>query len=219
MNNDTKNKLTSGTNQSDLTSGNACWETPPLVFEKLNADFGPFDVDLTADVQRHLCDVWFGPDSNVGEFDALTADWWSHGLNGYSNPPYGPFIQQLLPKAKYWALEGFITTLLLPMRVTKAFKAHILKHAGQLGASDLLFCDSRLTFFENGIPRLNEKQWVQHGKAVADPAVFDSIIVRYCPHATVLNVDIWHVPKHVTAADLSRAVLARERREAFAEIA
>lgn len=67
MNNETKNKLTSGTDQADLTTGNACWETPPLVFRKLNEDFGPFDVDLTADAQRHLCPTWFGPDSNVGE--------------------------------------------------------------------------------------------------------------------------------------------------------
>lgn len=211
MNNATKNKLTSGTDQSDLTSGNACWETPPIVFEALNQDFGPFDVDLTADAQRHLCPVWFGPQSNVGEFDALAADWPACGRrNGYSNPPYGPFIQRLLPLAKHWTRrgdyhDGFTTTLLLPMRVTKAFKAHILK-----GASDLLFCDSRITFFENGVPRLNEKQWREKGRAQADPAVFDSIVVRYRPGTTALNVGIWQVPKHVLQLDLDRAVAARK---------
>jgi len=211
MNNDTKNKLMSGTKQDDLTTGNACWETPPLVFAKLNEEFGPFHVDLTADAQRHLCPVWFGPQSNVGEFDALTADWAAAGRrSGYSNPPYGPFIQKLLAMAKAWKHPGdyhagFATTLLLPMRVTKAFKAHVLK-----GASDLLFCDSRLTFFENGIPRLNEKQWTDYGRAVADPAVFDSIIVRYRPRVYDLTVGIWNVPKHVTKADLDRAVERRK---------
>lgn len=210
MNNETKNKLTSGTDQSDLTSGNACWETPPLVFEKLNRDFGPFDVDLTADAGRALCDIWFGPGSNVAEPDAIGADWPACGRrNGYSNPPYGPFIQKLLAVAKGWAKpgdyhDGFTTTLLLPMRVTKAFKAHVLD-----GASELLFCDSRLTFFENGLPRLNEANF-RKGKATADPAVFDSIIVRYVPGMTELRVGVWEVPKHVTPADLSRALARRK---------
>jgi hypothetical protein len=204
MDNATKNKLVSGTDQADLTSGNACWETPPLVFSKLSEDFGPFDVDLTADARRHLCPTWFGPQSNVHEHDALLADWNFWGKSGYSNPPYGPFIQQLLPHAKAMAANGFSSALLLPMRVTKAFKAHILN-----GASDLLFCDSRVTFFENGIPRLNEKNWIEKGRAVADPAVFDSIIVRYRPGVTTLNVGIWEVPKHVTADNLARAIARR----------
>lgn len=205
MNNATKNKLTSGTKQADLMTGNACWETPPLVFEKLSQDFGPFDVDLTADAQRHLCPVWFGPQSPVGECDALRAPWRTFGERGYSNPPYGPFIQRLLPRARDFAALDFTSTLLLPMRVTKAFKAHVLT-----GASELLFCDTRLTFFEDGIPRLNEKQWIKHGRAVADPAVFDSILVRYIPGQTQVRIGIWHVPKHVTADDLARAVARRK---------
>lgn len=133
MNRATRDKLVSGTQQDDLTTGNACWETPPLVFEKLNKDFGPFDVDLTADAKRHLCPVWFGPDSSVGEFDALAARWHDHGRSGYSNPPYGPFIQRLLAKAKLEASAmHFTATLLLPMRVTKAFKAHVLDGASEL---------------------------------------------------------------------------------------
>lgn len=208
MDNATKNKLTSGTDQSDLTTGNACWETAPLVFQKLNEDFGPFDVDLTADAQRHLCPIWFGPNSPIGQFDALTAIWQGGGRRrGYSNPPYGPFIQKLLPVAQHWARADFSSTLLLPMRVTKAFKTYVLN-----GASELLFCDTRMIFFENGIPRLNEKQWTESGRAVADPAVFDSIIVRYVPGQTTLRVGIWNVPKHVTADDLARAVAQREAR-------
>lgn len=217
MNRATRDKLVSGTDQADLTTGNACWETPPLVFNKLNEDFGPFDVDLTADSQRHLCQVWFGPQSNVGEFDALTVDWLSHGRNGYSNPPYGPFIQALLPYAKAMATHGFASTLLLPLRITKAFKEHILPCAGVTGASDLLLCDRRLTFFEDGVPRLNEAKYGKRGKkgqllkTPTDPAVFDSIIVCYRPGATRLNVATWHVPKHVTAEDLARAIERRKK--------
>ena len=94
--------------------------------------------------------------------------------------------------------------MLLPMRVTKAFKAHILR-----GAAELIFPDTRLTFFEDGVPRLNKKAWREEGRAVADPAVFDSIIVRYRPGMKVNarpTLNEWKVPKHVTPADLARAV-------------
>ena len=207
MNRATRDKLVSGTVQTELTSGNACWETPPAIYEALNRDFGPFDVDLTADAQRHLCPVWFGPDSNVGAFDALTADWGTAGTNGYSNPPYGRFIQQILEKAKLESLRGFSSTLLLPMRITKAFKEHVL-----VGASDLLFCSRRITFFEDGIPRIGEERRTKKGKVCkphGDGAVFDSMIVRYRPGARALNVGLWEVPKHVTAEDLARAVARR----------
>lgn len=190
MKRETRDKFASGTDQSDLTTGNACWETAPAIFEKLNEDFGPFDVDLTADAQRHLCPNWFGPGSNVHEHDALLAHWGFWGRCGYSNPPYGPFIQRILPKAKIEAEQGFSSTFLLPLRVTKAFKAHILQ-----GASDLLFCDKRLVFWENGAPRLNPKT----GKP--DSALFDSIIVRYRPGVWLRPaIDVWRVPEHATIA-------------------
>ena len=213
----TRNKMVSGTGQADLTTGNACWETPPLIFDKLNEDFGPFDIDLTADSQRHLCDVWFGPDSPYGScgYDALNVNMlddpqcigdWSASLNhcGYSNPPYGPFIQKILPLAKANALHcGFTSVFLLPLRVTKAFKAHIL-----IGAADLVFPDKRIVFFENGAPRINQKLWLTKGKLSADPAIFDSIIVRYAPGTPVdasPKLSTWEVPIHVTAQDLERA--------------
>lgn len=208
MNRATRDRFASGTNQADLTTGNACWQTPPLVFKKLNEDFGPFDVDLTADKGRTLRRQWFGPDSSENT-DALVAPWSLFGTRGYSNPPYGPFVQKLLEKAKREAAKGFASTLLLPMRVTAAFKQHVLKRGEAIGASDLLFCDSRLTFFEHGLPRLNEKQFHYHQRAVGDPAMFDSIIVRFTPGATAFNVDTWHVPPHVTPDDLTKAFARR----------
>lgn len=212
MNNATKNKLMSGTKQADLTTGNACWETPPLVFAKLVEDFGPFDLDLTADPQRHLCPVWFGPGSPVEEYDALTAEWPGYGHSGYSNPPYGPFIQKLLARAHVWRDHGFASTLLLPMRVTKGFKKHIIG-----GGAELFFCDKRITFFEDGVPRLNERLFRTPRKdgqprvPRGDGSVFDSIIVRFDPRISHTHADIWQVPKHVTADDLARAVERREK--------
>ena len=199
MNRATRDKLAAGTSE-DLTSGNACWETPPLLFEKLNNDFGPFDLDLTADAQRHLVPRWFGPESPLEEIDALEAFWPAYGRSGYSNPPYGPFVQAMLAWARAMAAEGFVSTLLLPMRVTRAFKDVILP-----GASDLLFCDARIPFFENGVPRLNERAWREEGKARADAALFDSIVVRFGSHPYELKVGVYELPEMVTKADLARA--------------
>ena len=215
MNRATRDKFASGTKQVDLTTGNACWETAPLVFAKLAEDFGPFDIDLTADATRHLCALWFGPDSPVGERNALTARWHHYGQSGYSNPPYGIFVngteskhgrgrKGLLEKAKEEAQIGFCSTLLLPLRITRSFRRHVLD-----GAAEVLLPDKRFVFFEDGAPRINRRMFVEKGKVIADGALFDSVLVRYEPgHVGPPVLKTWKVPKHVTADDLERA---RER--------
>jgi hypothetical protein len=197
MNRDTRDKFASGTDQSDLTSGNACWETSPAVLAALNRDFGPFDVDLCADATRHLCPTWLGPGSNHGlhAADALTAPWILYGDTGYCNPPYGAFIAKILPKAKQEAANGFTSVFLIPMRATKAFRQHILR-----GAAELLFCDKRLIFWENGAPRVNAKT------KKPDCALFDSIIVVYRPGSNWENdgprVSVWEAPNYAEQAPL-----------------
>lgn len=213
----TRDKFASGTDQANLTTGNACWETAPLIFEQLNEDFGPFDIDLTADAQRNLCQAWFGPDSPFGRggYDVLTAnalgdpqadgDWSAFDVsNGYSNPPYGRFVNCLLPLAKANAQNcDFTSLLLLPLRVTKVFKEHVLD-----GASDLIFPDKRLMFFENGIPRCSYRKPGKSGiaKLGSDAALFDSALVRYSPGWTgAPRLSVWKVPPHVTKDDIARA--------------
>jgi phage N-6-adenine-methyltransferase len=187
MNRATRDKFASGTNQADLTTGNACWETPPAIFDALDAEFH-FDVDLTADAARAKCRTWLGPGSTHGlhAHDAIAAPWACYGDTGYSNPPYGRFVGQMLAKAKWEADKGFTSVLLLPMRVTVAFRAHVLR-----GAAELRFCDKRITFWENGAPRINPRT----GKP--DPALFDSIVVVYRPGISDPRVSVWQVPPHV----------------------
>jgi hypothetical protein len=206
MKRETRDKFASGTNQATLTSGNACWETPPAIFNALNADYGPFDIDLCADAGRALRPAWFGPGSPIGA-DALTADWLAHGRRGFANPPYGAFVPLLLAKARREAALGFRSVLLLPMRATKAFHAHVLGHA-----AELLFCDRRIVFFEDGVPRLNTTQWIKNGRNVPDSALFDSIIVTFDPSRLRLNVRAWAVPKHVSPSDIDRAAQRRAAR-------
>lgn len=199
VNRATRDKFASAT-QADLTTGNACWETAPALYEALNDEFGPFDIDLTADSDRHLCDLWFGPGSPVGEYDALSAVWAAHGLRGYSNPPYDRrFVPKILARARYMQELGFESLFLLPLRVTKAFHEHVLK-----AASDLYFLDKRLVFFENGVPRCS---FDKSGNVRPDTALFDSILVRYRLDNDYDNrpeVHTWHVPKHVFPADIER---------------
>jgi hypothetical protein len=172
------------------TPKNWGWETPPAVYQKLDHDFGPFDVDLTADQGNHLCPVWLGPGSPYHE-DALTASWWEYGDNGYSNPVYGKFAEKMLLAADIAKGLEFRTTLFLPLRITRAFKKHVLQ-----GAQELLFCDKRIVFREHGAPRFSRDKT---GKMRPDTALFDSIVVRYYPGGAgrELKVGVWEVPPHV----------------------
>lgn len=184
MNRATADRFNSKTSE-DITKGNACLQTPPAIFQKLNHDFGKFDLDLTANEHSHLLPKWFGPGSPLGR-DALKVIWMEHGTNGYSNPPYGPFVPLILTLAKKRAKFGFSSTFLLPMRANKSFRINILQ-----GAADLLFCDERICFYENDAPKVN----LITGKP--DVAMFDSIVVNYRPGYTgKVNVGVWDVPKH-----------------------
>lgn len=187
MNTETRKKITAGTDGAD--AANAKWQTPPEVFDKLQRDFGPFDIDLFADDDNHLLPRWFGPsDSNAcsGIDDALAIRWPEYGRCGFGNPPYGRIVVRVLAHAKQMAREGFDSTLLLPMRVTKAFSAHVMH-----GATQLFLCDKRILFYENGKPRMDSKNQPQ-------PAVFDSMIVRYMHghYPQRPYVDLWRVPPH-----------------------
>lgn len=217
----TRDKFTAATNR-DLTTGNACLETPRPVFERMNELFGPFNLDLTGDLARHHLPRWFGPGSPVGELDALEAFWPQWGENGFSNPPYGPFVQALLEWARLMAAFGCSSSLLIPLRVTRAFKDHVIapvsmtdgKGAAVAGASDLIFCDKRIPFFENGLPRLNERAWVEEGVARADGALFDSIIVRFSAgHSGPARLGVFEVPPCVSAEDLERAAALRRAKD------
>jgi hypothetical protein len=202
VNRQTRDKVVSGTNQANLTTGNACWETAPRVFQKLNEDFGPFDIDICADQQRALCRLWYGPGSELCE-DALLAPWHDHGRKGYDNPPYGRFIQKILAKAVAEVDAGFTSVHLLPLRITKAFKEFAVARA-----ADILLPDKRLVFFENGVPRCTAS--TKRGKPIPDTSVFDSVIVRFAPDASAQpRLGVWKVPPHVTAQDLERVVQRR----------
>ncbi len=190
MNRATRDKFTSGTNQVDVTGGNACWQTPPAVFEKLHDEFA-FDIDLFADAGRALAPVWFGPGSEFAE-DALATVWGEWGTTGFANPPYGAFIGDVLVKAEFAAMNGFTSVHLIPLRMTKALRWAVFTSKR---VSDWLFPDRRITFFENGAPRLYRNK---QGLLVPASALFDSTILVFRPGVHLHpKVREWRVPDHV----------------------
>lgn len=188
MNAATRRRITSGTDQADLTGGNACWQTPPVVFNWLNDRFR-FDVDLCADVTRALLPVWFGPGSEFEE-DALTAPWHEFGEFGFCNPPYGAFVAPVLRKAAEEARCGFTSLHLIPLRMNSGVREAVFR-SGQV--SRVMAANRRITFFENGAPRRDAK-----GNPM--PALFDSMLLVFEPgrHPFPVLVE-WDVPVHVSA--------------------
>lgn len=54
------------------------WLTPPDLYARLNAEFGPFDFDPC-------------PNPKLDDFDGLTCEW---GKSNYVNPPFGSILHQ-----------------------------------------------------------------------------------------------------------------------------
>ena len=109
------------------------------------------------------------------------------------------FVAKMLETAREQAVLGFETTLLLPVRITNAFRQYVMR-----GADSIWLADKRLVFFENGVPRCSkDKRGVWH----PDPAMFDSMIVRYVPGTDLdarPRLHEWKVPAHVTDDDIDR---------------
>lgn len=85
--------------------------TPREVYERLEADFGPFTIDLAA----HAGNAKHSRYLSVIE-DSLASSW--DGETGYLNPPYGRGIDAWLKKARRSAIAGrAVIVQLIPANV------------------------------------------------------------------------------------------------------
>ena len=167
MNRDTRDKFVASTDQSKLAYGeSACLETPPELFATLHAEFH-FNIDLTANEQNHLLPVWYGPGS-ISASNTLDAAWSREARCGFSNPPYGRFIELILAKAV--VQQNFTSVFLLPLRAARWYRDFVLPHADEVRHIP------RVTFNYQGKPAKHDK----HGRPAT--ALFDSIVVVYRPH-------------------------------------
>lgn len=171
------------------------WATPMALFNKLNAEYGPFMLDVCATVANHKCPQFFTLERGQ---DGLTASWTSIGPSPkiwmnpiYSQPEsackkpctkkrclkrarhngqYVPGQIDWVKKAVKEAARGATVVCLLPARTdTAIFHKYCLKYA-----AEILFIEGRVTFNED------------FGET--DPAPFPSMIVIFKPNAGQVKV-------------------------------
>lgn len=87
------------------------WETPPDLFERLNAEF-EFTLDAAANAENRKCVRYLGPGSPLIN-DALACLGFGPGERIWCNPPYGllgPWVRAFAT----WARAGALVVALLP---------------------------------------------------------------------------------------------------------
>jgi len=175
-----------------FATGNDVRQTPPEVFDPLNAEFG-FVIDLAATAStcrvysrtvlphsRQLAPSYLGPDhENEDLRDALTVPWsvWCSTGPGWCNPPYSRGLQSLfIAKASREARKGFTTVMLLPARPdTVAFHHYIWDKRTGLPRPgvEVRFIQGRIQFLdEYGKPIVDK-----HGRPTKAP--FPSMVVIF----------------------------------------
>lgn len=99
------------------------WTTPKALFEQLNEEFGPFDLDAAANAKNHLCENWLGPGGLIE--DALKEEWGQFGRFPWCNPPFSlllKFVQQAVVSSMSQT-DISCPTILIPSRTdTRHFK-------------------------------------------------------------------------------------------------
>lgn len=120
------------------------WETPPEIFDPLNAEFG-FTLDVAANSEN--AKHWFHLGPGGWCSDALATGW--DGVC-WCNPPYSRGLQgNFIAKAATERLRGVTTVMLIPARTdTKAFHAYIWdadKHQPRKGV-EVRFLKGRIKF-------------------------------------------------------------------------
>ena len=85
------------------------WETPRGLFERLAAEFGPFDLDAAATAENALCDRYI-----TGEQDGLRQPWHIYATRVWCNPPYSRgAIDQWVQKGYEESLAGCRVVMLV----------------------------------------------------------------------------------------------------------
>lgn len=96
-------------NHPTLTSNKNDWETPPEIFDPLNAVFN-FDIDVCATAENTKCQRYYTP-----EIDGLKQPWHNNEVC-WCNPPYGRAIQKWIRKAVDEAAKGASVVCLITAR-------------------------------------------------------------------------------------------------------
>ncbi|MCX6845087.1 MAG: DNA N-6-adenine-methyltransferase [Verrucomicrobia bacterium] len=96
-----------------FSSASDNWPTPQDFFDKVAAEFGPFDLDVCASAENAKCARFF----SVAD-DGLKQEWEGRC---WMNPPYGRTITHSMRKAYHSALAGALVVCLVPSRTCTAW--------------------------------------------------------------------------------------------------
>lgn len=96
------------------------WSTPQDFFDAMNAEYGPFDLDVCASDENAKCAMYF-----TRSTDGLAQNWKltaTRKIRCWMNPPYGRGIGDWVKKAYDESQKGCLVVCLLPARTdTKWF--------------------------------------------------------------------------------------------------
>jgi len=139
-------------------------ETPRHLFDLLNRDFGPFDLDGAASDKNHLCERYF-----TAHNDALSQPWGptsGRASRCFCNPPYpSAVLGAFACKALAEAMAGRASTLMLcPCTKTEQTWWHKYVCDPLEGASGLWFVEGRIAFWLGG--REPEKSAPDHNSVL-----------------------------------------------------
>lgn len=90
------------------------WVTPPDVFARISAKYGPFDLDPCATPASAKCKRYF-----TKLDDGLLQPWAPARV--FMNPPYGRAIRHWVAKAAYEAERGAYVVCLIPARTDTSY--------------------------------------------------------------------------------------------------
>ena len=122
-------------NSGLFSSDDSTWETPPALFNKLNAQFGPFTLDPCATPETAKCAKFYTRKEN-----GLAQSW--SGERVFINPPYGRDIIYWMRKCSQEYLKAEIICALIPARTdTRWFQRYVLPFV-----SMILFVAGRVNF-------------------------------------------------------------------------
>ena len=115
------------------------WPTPQPVFDRLNAQYGPFNLDPCATPENAKCTVFF---TRVD--DGLQQDWGTSTV--FVNPPYSQ-IWEWARKSYQSAEQGACVVMLVPVRAGSQWW-----HDWVWGRSEVVYLRGRIKFGRSNAP-------------------------------------------------------------------
>lgn len=141
------------------------WQTPQELFDQLSAEFGPFDMDVAANIKNSKCFYFAGLDTKE---DGLQSSWMK--VN-WCNPPYSQ-VKEFIAKAAEQQKLGKVTVMLIPARTdTRFFHDYIY----QQPRVEVRFLRGRLKFINPNGPLLRGTRM----NGSNDAAPFASMVVIF----------------------------------------